>query len=75
MYVRKIQFKTVLQQDAISERSEQWPPRSPDLNPIENLFHLVSKQLIEDAIDKRITSENFEQFSDRVKRTMTNLSK
>ena len=51
------------------------PPRSPDLNPIENLFHLVSKQLREDAIDKQITSENFEQFSERVKRTMTNLSK
>ena len=28
------------------------PPRSPDLNPIENLFHLVSKQLREDAIGK-----------------------
>ena len=51
------------------------PPRSPDLNPIENLFHLVSKQLREDAIDKQITSENFEQFSERVIRTMTNLSK
>jgi hypothetical protein len=31
------------------------PPRSPDLNPIKNLFHLVSKQLGQDAIDKQIT--------------------
>jgi len=26
------------------------PPRSPDLNPMENLFHLVRKQLNRDAI-------------------------
>ena len=51
------------------------PPCSPDLNPIENLFHLVSKQLGQDAIDKQITSENFETFSERVKSTMMNLSK
>ena len=37
--------------------------RSPDLNPIENLFHLVSRQLTKDAIDMEITSENFGQFS------------
>lgn len=51
------------------------PPRSPDLNPIENLFHLVSKQLEKDAIDEQITSENFEQFSERVKKTIMNFSK
>lgn len=51
------------------------PPRSPDLNPIENLFHLVSKQLGQDAIDKQITSEKFEQFSERVQSTMMNFSK
>ena len=38
------------------------PPRSPDLNPIENLFHLVSKQPREDAIDKQITSETYTIF-------------
>ena len=41
------------------------PPRSPDLNPIENLFHLVSKQLQKDALDMQITRETFAQFSDR----------
>ena len=51
------------------------PSCSPDLNPIKNLFHLVSKQLGQDAIDKQITSEKFEQFSERVKSTMMNLSK
>ena len=48
------------------------PARSPDLNPIENLFHLVSRQLEKDALDMEITSENFEQFSSRVKTTMRN---
>ena len=46
------------------------PDRSPDLNPIENLFHLVSKQLETDALDMQIIRENFEQFSARVKKTM-----
>lgn len=48
------------------------PARSPDLNPIENLFHLVSRQLEKDALDMEITRENFEQFSARVKRTVEN---
>ena len=26
------------------------PPRSPDLNPIENIFHIVSRKLEKDAI-------------------------
>ena len=51
------------------------PPRSPDLNPIENLFHLVSKQLQKDALDMQITRETFAQFSDRVKKTMLNFPK
>jgi quinol monooxygenase YgiN len=46
------------------------PPRSPDLNPIENLFHLISKKLEHDALDRQIQSENFEQFSKRVRDTM-----
>ena len=46
------------------------PDRSPDLNPIENLFHLLSKQLETDALDMQIIRENFEQFSARVKKTM-----
>ena len=51
------------------------PPRSPDLNPIENLFHLVSKQLEKDALDMQIKQETFAQFSARVKRTMLNFPK
>ena len=48
------------------------PARSPDVNPIENLFHLVSKKLETDALDMEITNENFEQFSARVEKTMKN---
>ena len=43
------------------------PPRSPDLNPIENMFNLVRRYLPEEALAKRITHENWDQFVERVK--------
>ena len=48
------------------------PARSPDLNPIENLFHLVGKKLKQDAIDQNIEIESFKEFSKRVIDTITN---
>ncbi len=51
------------------------PARSPDLNPIENFFHLAGKALREDAITKQITSESKEEFSARVKSILLNFSK
>ena len=42
------------------------PPRSPDLNPIENTFHLVKKRLKDEAIRLRITEESFEHFKQRL---------
>lgn len=48
------------------------PARSPDCNPIENFFNLVSEKLHGDALAKNIRKENFEEFSLRVKETMTN---
>jgi transposase len=42
------------------------PARSPDLNPIENMFHLVSQKLKNDAIRNNLTHESFQQFQDRV---------
>lgn len=50
------------------------PARSPDLNPIENLFHLVSVKLEKDALSEHILSETFEEFSERVRRTLMNFS-
>ena len=46
------------------------PPRSPDLNPIENVFNLVRRKLATDAIEKEITRETYERFVCRVKETM-----
>ena len=48
------------------------PPRSPDLNPIENFFNLISKKLNDDALENMITSEGYDQFSERVKFTIEN---
>ena len=42
------------------------PARSPDLNPIENLFHLIRKKLDKQAIERNIVKESFAQFQDRV---------
>ena len=41
-------------------------PRSPDLNPIENMFKLVSDALRKQAITSQITTETYEQSKDRV---------
>ena len=42
------------------------PARSPDLNPIENIFHLIRKELRKEALDFRITQETYAQFCKRV---------
>ncbi|CAB4020842.1 Transposable element Tcb1 transposase [Paramuricea clavata] len=42
------------------------PARSPDLNPIENIFHSVKSIFCEEAITKRIEAEDFSQFQERV---------
>ena len=46
------------------------PARSPDCNPIENLFHCVSRTLKEQARQNQITSESKQDFRRRVKRTL-----
>ena len=35
------------------------PPRSPDINPIENIFHLVRRQLQDDALKKQNNERDF----------------
>ena len=42
------------------------PARSLDLNPIGNIFHIVKCSLPEGAMNKRIETESFAQFQDRV---------
>lgn len=51
------------------------PPRSPDLNPIENIFHLVRDQLKSDALEKKIEHETYQEFSKRVAETICVFSK
>lgn len=46
------------------------PARSPDINPIENLFHLVDLALREDAIKRKIIKETKNEFTDRIRRTL-----
>ena len=46
------------------------PARSPDLNPIENIFHNVKRELHHQALDNRIKKETFRDFSERIKKTL-----
>lgn len=43
------------------------PARSPDLNPIENIFHLIGNKLKADALQNNIAKESYSDFSRRVK--------
>ena len=48
------------------------PLRSPYLNPIESFFNLLSKKLNDNVLENMITSESYDQFSERVKFTIEN---
>ncbi len=49
------------------------PPRSPDINPIENVFHTIRNNLTEDAAMQNIQHETYEQFSERARNTILNM--
>ena len=46
------------------------PPRSPDLNPIENVFKLLADTLRRDALENNIEVETFRAFRRRVISTL-----
>ena len=48
--------------------------RSPDLNPIENVFNIIKRRLREEAIRKEITKETYGEFIERIEKTFTNIS-
>ena len=50
------------------------PPRSPDFNPIENIFNTIRSDLMKEAAAKQISRETFEEFSSRVKRAFEQFS-
>jgi hypothetical protein len=58
--------------DDVNAKLFSIPPRSPDINPIENLLHLIQFKLDRDALDRNLTKETFERFSERIKETMEN---
>ena len=61
--------------DAIEECGLQFlniPPRSPDINPIENVFHIVKVALKKEAMEQKISRESFLQFKERVVKHLKN---
>ena len=50
------------------------PARSPDINPIENIFHIVRNQLKENALQQKIKNESYTEFSKRVADTISSVS-
>ena len=49
------------------------PPRSPDLNPIENVFKLVGDKLRTDAVKYNISKETLQQFQARLIATIRSI--
>ena len=48
------------------------PPRSPDINCIENVFHAMRKAIQRDAVRRNIQRESFRQFQARCARIIRN---
>lgn len=59
--------------DEVEAKLHKIPPRSPDLNPIENIFHVLRKLLDDEAMSCNITHETFDQFKGRVLRTLESI--
>ena len=49
------------------------PPRSPDINVTESIFHLLRIDLEEEAVTENITCETFQQFRDRILKSLERL--
>ena len=60
--------------DAVGCRLFSIPPRSPDINPIENCFNNIRRQIRKDAISKKITKETYPDFCRRVRKTIMEYS-
>ena len=62
--------KSRLAQDELGCDLFPIPPRSPELNPIENVFAFVKKELRDNALKEKIQKETFQEFSGRVQKTL-----
>ena len=56
--------------DSIPCRIFKIPPRSPDLNPIENFFHLPGQRLRKQSLEQKIQYESYEAFCQRIRKTL-----
>ena len=59
--------------DEVEATLHKIPPRSLDLNPIENIFHVLRNLLDDEAESCNITCETFNQFKGRVLRTLESI--
>ena len=50
------------------------PPRSPDLNPIDNFFHLESQRLRNQSLEQKIQYESYEASCQRIRKTLLSFS-
>ena len=67
-------YKAKTAYDDVGCRLFSKPAFSPDINPIENIFNNVRRQLKEDAIKRTLAKESFEDFCQRVRDTLLNFS-
>ena len=61
--------------DSIGAQMQVIPARSPDLNPIENLFHIVRKKMEAEILQKNIVHHSWDEFVERVKYNIWSVSK
>ena len=50
------------------------PPHSCDINPIENVFNVVKRELQHQAIKSNISYKTYRRFAERVKCTLYTMS-
>ena len=61
--------------DSVNARVMKIPPKSPDLNPIENFFHLVKRDLKKQALRQKIVKESMAQYNKRIEHTLRSFPK
>ena len=59
--------------DAVGARLFSLPPRTPNMNLIENVFNYTKDKSDQQTLEQNITFENIEEFSARVKYTLENM--
>jgi len=59
--------------EEVEAKLHKIPPRSPDLNQIENILHVLRHLLDDEAESCNITHETFDQFKRRVRRTLESI--